>query len=215
MKDLLWLLPAILAVAWCFLHSLLIEGSLANGLRRLLGNRATGYRLVYNLIALLTLLPIIGLNRMFSGDVVFSWAGNWAYFRFLLLFAGAGLLYGGSRSYDLGYFSGFAQLKKGSEKGRLGQHGEFSRDGLLGLIRHPWYLGSLFFIWSVLPGYDLSTIGVFLVLSCYLILGAHLEERRLLAEFGEEYQRYQDEVSMFIPIKWLMKQVRGGKDGTG
>jgi protein-S-isoprenylcysteine O-methyltransferase Ste14 len=35
----------------------------------------------------------------------------------------------------------------------------------------------------------------------YLVAGAYLEERKLLAEFGTEYARYQQEVPMFWP-RW-------------
>jgi protein-S-isoprenylcysteine O-methyltransferase Ste14 len=37
------------------------------------------------------------------------------------------------------------------------------------------------------------------VLSAYLIIGTLLEEKRLVAEFGEEYRDYQEQVPMFLP----------------
>jgi protein-S-isoprenylcysteine O-methyltransferase Ste14 len=35
------------------------------------------------------------------------------------------------------------------------------------------------------------------------VVGAFLEERKLVRIFGEEYRDYQQKVSMFIPVKWL------------
>jgi hypothetical protein len=48
-----------------------------------------------------------------------------------------------------------------------------------------------------------AAITVQVVLSAYLIVGTRLEKRKLVIEFGDEYRRYQDRVSMFIPLKWL------------
>jgi protein-S-isoprenylcysteine O-methyltransferase Ste14 len=40
-------------------------------------------------------------------------------------------------------------------------------------------------------------------------MGAFLEERKMLAEFGEEYIGYQRRVSMLFPFKWLMQKLTG------
>lgn len=42
-------------------------------------------------------------------------------------------------------------------------------------------------------------------LSAYLVIGALLEERRLVAEFGDAYRRYQEKVSIGFPLKWLSR----------
>jgi protein-S-isoprenylcysteine O-methyltransferase Ste14 len=39
------------------------------------------------------------------------------------------------------------------------------------------------------------------VLTIYLVVGAILEERKLVAEFGEAYREYQGKVPMFVPAK--------------
>jgi len=41
------------------------------------------------------------------------------------------------------------------------------------------------------------------VLTVYILVGTLLEERKLVHEFGETYARYQERVSMFVPLKWL------------
>ena len=38
-----------------------------------------------------------------------------------------------------------------------------------------------------------------LVLTAYFVIGAILEERKLVAEFGEEYREYQKRVPMLVP----------------
>ncbi len=59
----------------------------------------------------------------------------------------------------------------------------------------------LIFLWT--GNLNIATLTTNLVLSAYIVVGTHLEERKLVIEFGDEYRRYQDQVSMFIPMKWL------------
>jgi protein-S-isoprenylcysteine O-methyltransferase Ste14 len=47
-----------------------------------------------------------------------------------------------------------------------------------------------------------------LVLTGYFLVGAILEEKKLLAEFGEEYRGYQRDVSMLFPFKWLSRALK-------
>jgi protein-S-isoprenylcysteine O-methyltransferase Ste14 len=49
----------------------------------------------------------------------------------------------------------------------------------------------------------ISTTLAGVILSLYLVVGTILEERKLVAEFGESYRAYQREVSMLVPWKWL------------
>jgi protein-S-isoprenylcysteine O-methyltransferase Ste14 len=48
------------------------------------------------------------------------------------------------------------------------------------------------------------------VLCSYLVVGAVLEERKLKALFGVQYEDYQRRVSMFFPFKWMIR-VLGGR----
>jgi len=65
-------------------------------------------------------------------------------------------------------------------------------------VRHPLYFGILLSLWSVpvmTAGHLLLSIG----LSGYVVLGIWLEERDLVAAFGERYHRYRAEVGMLLP----------------
>jgi protein-S-isoprenylcysteine O-methyltransferase Ste14 len=88
-----------------------------------------------------------------------------------------------------------------SRKG-LTETGGLDTTGILGVVRHPWFAGGLLIIWA--RPIDMAILVTNVVLSTYLVLGAVLEERKLVAEFGDEYREYQEKVSMFLP---------GGKGG--
>jgi len=65
-------------------------------------------------------------------------------------------------------------------------------------VRHPLYFGILLSLWSVpvmTAGHLLLSTG----LSGYIVLGIWLEERDLVAAFGERYHRYRAEVGMLLP----------------
>lgn len=198
-------------ILWCTLHSVLISRAVSLRLQSMLGAFQFYFRMFYNLFALLTLVVMMVATVSLRGEVVFSWQGLWQVVRLGMIGLSLWLFKDGAKQYDLGYMLGIRQVRQRRQHALLSGDEQFSRNGALGVIRHPWYLGSLLFLWSILPGYYQSSIIAAAVLSVYLVVGAWLEERKLLAEFGERYRSYQQEVSMLIPVKWLKKKLTGGR----
>ncbi|WP_136799148.1 methyltransferase family protein [Desulfosediminicola ganghwensis] len=190
--------------AWCCMHSLLINRSVQDNTEKFfvrMGFPGFRYRLFYTIAACLSLLPLVVLTVMVRGEVVLVWRGLWHLLELVLAIGALGLFWCGSRQYNL-HDMVYGRKTAAGKRDDV----EFSRDGVHGVIRHPWYLGSLLFLWSW-PVYHEATILSAVILSCYLLIGAFIEERRLVAEFGEKYRQYQQEVSMLIPWKWLSKRV--------
>jgi len=70
--------------------------------------------------------------------------------------------------------------------------------GFYGLVRHPLYLFSLLTLWPT-PIMTDSFLGFVVGATFYFLVGSMLEERRLAAEFGEDYRRYRRRVPWILP----------------
>jgi len=166
------------------------------------------YRLFYNLLALLTLLFPLHYSRHFNSPLLFSWQSYFILIQTSLLFLAILLFYLGAKQYDIKQFLGLRQLKSGNSHFVLSKEGGVHVSGILSLTRHPWYLASLILIWSYSTEVHLATLITNVILTFYLYIGATLEERKILFEFGEEYQNYQQKVSMLLPLKWVTSKLK-------
>ena len=197
---------AVLWIIWCALHSGMISVSATGYLKGCLGTRFRIYRLVFNLVAIVTVIPVMVYEQQLRGAMLFRWEGFLILFQVILLISAILLLLAGARHYDLLQFSGLRQIKTGSSHNALTETGELDTTGILDITRHPWYLGGILIIWT--RDLDLPALITNIILTLYFIVGTVLEERKLLIEYGDDYRRYQKKVSMLIPIKWLLSAMR-------
>jgi methanethiol S-methyltransferase len=194
-------------VVWCALHSALISIPVTEYLKRKLGDGFRFYRLLYNAFSVATLIPVLLYSISFRQEPIFRWEGPLAVIQYLLLVASIGLFIIGGRNYSLFHFLGLAQIKSGGANYSLSGNSQFVASGIHRMIRHPWYLAGIMIVWAR----DLGPSAILnnLVTNAYFIIGAILEERKMVHEFGGQYREYQKNVSMFFPYQWLKAKCTG------
>ena len=187
---------ALLWSAWCTLHSLMISRVVVANLKESYGDRFRYYRIIFNIVSVVTLIPVLIYSDSIRGDHFFTWSGVWRPVQLGLFMAALALFYAGGRHYDLRQFLGIRQVSEHETAKGLTDSGALDTSGILGVVRHPWYTAAILIIWS--RPLDMAVLVTNSVLTVYLFIGTVLEERKLVAEFGEEYRIYQEQVPMFF-----------------
>ena len=200
-----YLILSLLFIAWCFLHSTMISTSVIGYFKKLLGSNYRFYRLFFNLISILTLIPVAFFAYSVQTPVIFEWNGYWRLGQVLILGTAVWFFFRGGRHYDIRQVLGIKQIREGTADMAITDTGELDTSGVLGMTRHPWYLATMLLIWA--RQMDVSAIIVNVILTAYLIVGTYLEEKKLVREFGEKYLAYQKRVSMLVPYKWLKSKI--------
>jgi len=185
--------------AWGATHSLLISPSWMRLVSARFPRLCPWYRLGYNGLAILTIIPLLCFKHALAGEVLFGWSGFLVFPRVLLLGAALWLFWAGARAYDLKVVGGLAQLRSGCTFAGSPYAEELRTSGILGRVRHPWYGGALIVLWTRTGAFDAAELVTSLVLTLYVLVGARLEERKLVHVHGQAYRDYQQGTPMFFP----------------
>lgn len=181
----------ILGLSWAAyfaLHSWLASRGLKHTLEIHWPALMPRYRLLYNLLAVVLLVPPVLLLLTTQSPMVWQWQGGWRWVSHaLLLFSLTGFWFT-TRYYDMPSFMGITQA--------TATH--FSLSPVHRYVRHPWYFLGLILLWS--RDMDAARLLVALLASGYLWYGSRLEDRKLVTEFGAVYRSYLDRVPGLFPL---------------
>jgi len=154
------------------------------------------YRLIYNIVAGITLLPVLAVPAFFPGTNLYRIDPPWVFVTLLIQAAGAMLILVGLLQTGPMAFLGLSQLMGGNDT-----ETNLVVSGVYRYMRHPLYTGGMLVIWLT-PLMTSSVLALNLGLSLYLYIGSIFEERKLARSFGVPYAEYQRQVPRFIPRPW-------------
>lgn len=201
MSESVWRDLVLLLLCWIgyfALHSILASLAVKRWVAATFPNLMPYYRLAFNILAVLLLLPILWLTYRDPGPVLWRWQGIAAWLaNGLALAAMFGFLLT-LRSYDMREFLGFRQLKFHVRKVEDQEH--FHLSPFHRFVRHPWYFFGLVIIWT--RDMYAATLLSSVIISLYFAIGSRLEEKKLLVYHGDTYRRYMARVPGLIPLPW-------------
>jgi protein-S-isoprenylcysteine O-methyltransferase Ste14 len=184
--------------AYGALHSLLASPWAKRLVRQAFGSTSDRfYRLFYNLLGGLTFLPVLAVVAINPGALIYRIPWPWS---LLTMFGQAGavlLLVIGLLQTDVWHFLGLRQLVQADQA----YTPTLVVSGLYRWVRHPLYMAGLIFVWLT-PVMTASILTLNIGLTLYLLIGSAFEERRLFAEFGHAYLKYQQAVPRLFPVPW-------------
>jgi protein-S-isoprenylcysteine O-methyltransferase Ste14 len=70
--------------------------------------------------------------------------------------------------------------------------------GLYRWVRHPLYSAGLLFIWLT-PVMSQNSLILYTAITVYILVGAFFEEKKLVREFGADYEAYRRGTAMLVP----------------
>lgn len=193
MKDGLLLVSAILF--WAFLHSALASLTFKEVIKNKFGeNIFRYYRLIYNIFSGISLLPIFWLLFVIQDGKLYTIQKPWVTLNLLVQLFAILILIFGLKQTGVKKFIGLDAFQNGTTSDSL----NLNTSGFYRYVRHPLYSAGLLFMWAS-PIMTINLLLITISLTLYIVIGALLEERKLIIEYGDIYLEYRKKVPMLIP----------------
>jgi len=180
--------------AFAVIHSLTASLPFKRLVRRVLGSKVEAlYLPVYSLITLLTLSPLAYLLYKFPGRILYRIPSPWRW-----LMVGGQLI--AAILAPKAFLDAPHRFKLRSQLSAPETHEATPLNirGIYRWIRDPFLLSGLVTM-LLTPFMIVNLLVIYILTTIYLYLGSLHWERRLVAQFGEEYREYQKRVHRIIP----------------
>ena len=201
MTDSAWCDIALLSFCWIAyfaLHSALASLLVKRRVAADWPNLMPYYRLTFNILASLLILPILWLTYHEPEPMVWRWQGIAAWLANGLALAAVFGFWLSLKSYDMQEFLGLRQLQLHVRK--VEDQENFHLSPFHRYVRHPWYFFGLVLLWT--RDMSVTTLLSSVFITLYFVVGSWLEEKKLLVYHGDAYRRYMASVPGLIPLPW-------------
>ncbi len=193
----LWILLAVW-LAYFVLHSVLASLTAKRWVAGRHPDWMPAYRLFFNAVAMLLVLPPLVLMLLWRGEPLWQWSGVWSWLSLLVTALAVVGFAWSLRFYDGQEFLGMRQLR--GDIRSVEDQERMHISPLHRYVRHPWYFLGLVLVWTrdMDPAFLVSAIAI----TGYFLLGSLLEERKLMTYHGAAYREYRKRVPGLLPLPW-------------
>ncbi len=184
---------AVLWISYCVLHSVLASLWVKRAAQKWLGKKFKHYRLFYTVFAALSLLAIVIYQLQIESSALLPASVFTQIAGIIIGLLGLVIMFICIKKYFVS-LSGIKSLVE--EKPST----ELMIAGIHRYTRHPLYLGTFLAIWGA--WFIFPTLSLFIsniVITLYTLYAIQLEETKLVAEFGDQYRKYQQSVPKLLP----------------
>lgn len=188
------LLLALYLIAFAAVHSLMASLPFKRRAAKILGSRIDPwYPAIFSASAFVMVLPLVYLVYLFPGKILYVVPSPWRW----TMVAGqilAGLL--SVRAFVDAPHRFRVSLQLAGPRAAGAE--ALEPQGVYRWIRDPFLLSGFLIIWLT-PFMTTNILILYAAVTVYLYLGSLHWERRLLAQFGDEYRSYQKRVPRAVP----------------
>jgi protein-S-isoprenylcysteine O-methyltransferase Ste14 len=193
---------AALCLVFFLQHSVMLRQSFQIRMYRWLPDYWSG--VMYTVASAIALMVLVSSWQQSNVTFYVASAGARWLFGTILLLALAGVLWGIRSLGDFDAF-GIQRFLSGLRETTLRQ-AALTIKGPYRVVRHPFYAFAIVALWAA-PVLTLDRIVLNVMFTVWIVVGATLEERDLISEFGEAYRNYQRTVPMFVPFIYGRRRV--------
>jgi len=183
------------------LHSLLASNRIKYGVKRRVGEAvyARFYRLFFAITGGLTFLPTLALAARLPDRAIYTIPAPWVVMTALIQGAAlAGVVIGILQTGALA-FVGLAQLFAANPQPDAPDTQHLVVSGLYRWVRHPLYTCSILLLWLT-PTLTWNILALNIGVTAYFWIGSIFEERKLVEQFGKEYEDYRHHTPRMLPL---------------
>lgn len=188
----------LLWLGFFLLHSLTASLTLKQWVARHYVRVMPAYRIIFNLLSGLLLIPVVVLSYQWKSEPLWHWSTVFFWLTTVVAVVTIVAFFFSTRYYNMAEFFGLRQWREPNAKAEDQEQfviGEFHR-----FVRHPWYSMAIVLIWC--REHDPIMLANAIMITLYFIIGSRFEERKLLQYHGDVYRRYRERVPALLPRPW-------------
>ncbi len=196
-----FMILVVLALYWAvyfILHSVLASLLCKSWFARHFPSWLARYRLLYNLLSVVLLIPVAFLMLRFEAEPLWRWEGLLFWLSNGLALAAVLAFVASLRRYEMTDFSGLRGWNRGPGDPR--DKGGLRISYWHRYVRHPWYFFALVILWT--RDMNAAQLVSYSMMSLYFVVGSRLEEQKLCVFHGDAYREFQQRVPALFPLPW-------------